>query len=156
MTDAFWWPDHELSHDELPHDELPHDDAPHGEPSEAGAGSLPDPAGHAHLPLGPAEEAVSAAAGLHAYADEPGGWAPYDGGADVAPPESLHDMVYGTSGLDGVAHDLWSQLLPGVPVPSGLDGAGLTGADLLAELRERVHDPMLANVIDSMLAEWRG
>lgn len=58
--------------------------------------------------------------------------------------------------MDGVAHDLWSQLLPGAPVPTGLDGAELTGADLLDELRERVHDPMLASVIDSMLAEWRG
>lgn len=135
MTDAFWWPDHDLT--------------------ETGTDHLHEPLGHDHLDPG-AEAVAPVDHDVGPFAEDGDGWAPYDGSLDAGEPESLNGLVYGASGVDGVAHDLWSQLLPGAPVPTGLDGAELTGADLLNELRERVHDPMLANVIDSMLAEWRG
>jgi hypothetical protein len=141
MTDDSAWPGCDLPGGDLPGHDLPEGDHPH------------DDLLHDHF--GPDRAEALAPADGDPFTDESDGWAPYAGVPDAAEPESLADTIYGPSGVDGVAHDLWSQLQPGVPVPTGLDGAPLAGADLLDELRERVHDPMLANVIDSVLAELR-
>lgn len=104
----------------------------------------------------PETEPAYAPAGEAEPGDAP--WTPYDGSglAVDADADAFTEVVYGApGGLESMVDELWHQLAPGQPLPSGPHGRPASFGEVLTALRGRTDDPLMHDVIDQSLTQWQ-